>query len=160
MNHRHQHGPLSLHGEGLHHSPQWKHQPRHQHGPRWQSRMLTSTWLQAAAGIMDILMAFHGNMCHRYQHRPQLQQDQEPRNGPQWQDWPRLHHGLRQQPRPRTSVWPLVVTWATGINMVPSCYRTMDTKVASRGSLDHGGLLIQKINCSSSWTSCHWPESG
>lgn len=33
---------------------------------------------------------------------------------------------LRQQPRPRTLVWPLVATWASDINTDPGCHRTMD----------------------------------
>jgi len=36
------------------------------------------------------------------------------------------HHGLRWQSRPLTSIWPLVVTWATDIITDPSCSRTTD----------------------------------
>ncbi|KAL6092601.1 hypothetical protein STEG23_028835 [Scotinomys teguina] len=35
-------------------------------------------------------------------------------------------HGHRFQPRPRTSVWPMVATQATDINMDPGYYRTID----------------------------------
>lgn len=86
-------------------------------------------------------------MGHRHRHRPQLQQDPRPGHGPQWQHGLGYHHGLREQTRSRTSIWPSVVTWARDINTALSYCRTMgtgqwttDSKVASRGSMGHRGL--------------------
>ena len=94
--HGHQHGLCCCTGSGFHHNPQ-QHRPRsrscpemamqaphtnmppHLGGPRPQ----TSTWLQAAAQITDIHMAFDGNTGHRHQHTPQLQLDHGSRHGPQ-----------------------------------------------------------------------------
>ena len=38
----------------------------------------------------------------------------------------RHQHGLRLWPRPQVSVWPLVVSWVTNINIEPDCGRTGD----------------------------------
>lgn len=80
------------------------------------------TWCltSAAALAKDINMASGGNAGHAHQ------------------------YSFRQQHRPWTPTWPLVVTLATNINTDSDCNRTIDPDLAFGGRINprhHNGLM-------------------
>lgn len=72
-------------------------------------------------------MSLGGNAGHSDKYGP----------GPVGSVAPRHQHRLRWLPSLRTSVWPLVVTWATDINTDTSCSKTTDPDFALLGSTGH-----------------------
>ena len=68
MENRHQHKPWLQYNYGPDMGLQEQQGSGHHHGLRRQHAPHTSTWLQMAAQIMDLWMAFSGNKGHRHQH--------------------------------------------------------------------------------------------